>query len=94
MTTISHKTTKAELFRAYDELSDQLIAARAEIERLRTAAHVAGHKETRPKAIDGQRPIVPVYEWNPDIEGDFKRALGLARENNGRVQRVRTGVPA
>lgn len=37
------------------------------------------------------RSIVPVFEWDQRIPGDFARALKLAKENNGRCQRVRSG---
>lgn len=40
-----------------------------------------------------RRAVVPVYEWNPDVPGDFQRALAQAKEHNGRCQRMRVGVP-
>lgn len=35
----------------------------------------------------------PVFEFDPDLPGDFKRAVALARANKGIVRRVRRVRP-
>lgn len=52
-----------------------------------------GPRIPRPSfGADANKPAVRVFEFDPRIAGDFKRASELARANFGRVQRMRVGV--
>lgn len=61
-----------------DELVDQL---RTDVQQLQAenAALRAGAQ---------QRVMRKVFEFNPDVPGDFKRALNEARQHNGIVRRA------
>lgn len=102
------KFTKAQLEEQILTLTHKLNDATATIELLR--AQLKDHAELRSdmvqsvvrsrtamsirRALQMPLPAVKVYEWNPDVPGDFQRALRLAKENNGRCVRMRQGSPS
>lgn len=86
--------TKAQLIAVLNRQNDDLITAGREIEQLRLqlAIYTTPRSSMQRRTSDAaQRPVVPVYEWDPRIDGDFARALKLAKENNGRCIRARIG---
>jgi hypothetical protein len=94
------KFTKAQLEEQIVTLKAKLGEATSTIELLRE--QLKDHAALRSDMVrmvthtpkPTQRSIVPVYEWNPAVPGDFQRALGLAKENHGRCVRMRQGSPS
>ena len=66
---------------AIEQRNEQLDAKH---DALNAAADARIKRALRPQAFPR-----PVFEFNPDVPGDFKRACALAKANNGVVQRLR-----
>lgn len=77
-----------------DELQRQLAIVRAQRDESNTsyvqlsregvAAQIAAISAPRPQAFPR-----PVFEFDPNLPGDFTRAAALAKANNGVVRRAR-----
>lgn len=95
------KLTKAELVAALVERNAQLEAANlriatltGDVEALRAQVHrfVTGETVARTQ----QKPRTEtrkVYEFDPNIPGDFARANKEARDNHGICRRIGVGAP-
>lgn len=70
-----------QLAKAIEQRNEQLDAKH---DALNAAADARIKLASRPQAFPR-----PVFEFDPDVPGDFKRAVALARANKGIVRRAR-----
>ena len=72
------------------QLVDENIRLRAECERLDTALTAALNYVDALKKREAKpsRTTRPVFEFNPNVVGDFARATKLAKEQGGSVRRA------
>lgn len=92
--------TKLELTQALAARNTELQAARVRIAELEgdvtvwrgkaaAAAHLALEQAQKVKSANTPRTGPrQVYEFDPSVPGDFRRAMTLAKDNNGIVRRV------
>lgn len=79
---------------AYQKLAADRDSLQARLDAWEVPAqYAAAQANARSLGLIGAKStgVRPVYEWNPNVVGDFARASKLARENNGTCVRVRTG---
>lgn len=80
----------ARLEELRDSLQRQLAVAVAQRNEQLDAKHDALNAAADARIKLASRPqAFPVFEFDPHVQGDFRRACALARANNGIVQRIR-----
>lgn len=87
------ETKVVRLEEARDALQRQLAVAVAQRNEQLDAKHDALNAAADARIKRALRPQAfprPVFEFDPDVPGDFKRAAALAKANNGVVQRIRS----
>ena len=72
-----------------DSLQRQLAVAVEQLDAKHDALNAAADARIK-RALRPQAFPRPVFEFDPDIDGDFKRAVALARANKGIVRRMRS----